>query len=220
MRGRFPRELVADSEVVAFLEGSRGNFRPVAASFGIKRVKGKESDVILKWVSAYVEIEKLSGQERERRRAEWLVRLMENSEFRWDGAAGWINDKAKPGDALRKLPAELVKRVEAVAFRDEPLGAGDELLLRELSETRPQEVIQRLRRYFAAAAAPEDQGKFEEPWRCLGAMTLLSQVAKMPEEFRRALEMAPLPNLSAPKARAEFIDRYLPAIEARLAKRE
>jgi hypothetical protein len=227
MRARYPRELIEGTEVIAFLMGPPGNFRPVAASYGIKKVRGKESDALLKLISEYVEIEKLSGEEKERRRAEWLVRLIENSEFRWDGAAGWIGERAKPGDALCKLPAELVKQVEAVAFRDEVLGAGDELLLRELSIARPKEVIERLRRYFAAATAtenlmlptPDKPGVFKDPWRCLGAMTLLCEVAGMSEEFRRDLEMAPLPNLSTAKARGEFIGRYLPAIESRLAGR-
>jgi hypothetical protein len=204
---------------IAFLTGSLGNYRPVALSFGTKVVRREKADTLLRFISEFVAIEKLPRSEREARRAEWLVRLIEEPSLRWDGAASWIGDNANPGEALKKLSPKLIERVEAVAFRDEPLAFGDDLLLRELAATRPRPVIRRVLRYLELASrkpANDTDAVFEEPWRCLGAVELLIQVAGMPPEFRERFRTASYPNLASSPSRAEFIDTYLPRIKARL----
>jgi hypothetical protein len=138
--------------------------------------------------------------------------------MRWDGAASWVYANFQPGDAVGKLSADLVKRVEAVAFRDEPLAEGDELLLQELATTQRQKVVRRLLRYFEVAKRPpiEEADALKQPWRCHGAMQLLVRVAEMPEAFKKRLDHAPYPDMSSAKARREFINTYLPEIEKRL----
>jgi hypothetical protein len=203
-------------KVVAFLFRSGGVYYPLTLSYGMKVVDPKQSKALLRFVSEFVEAEKLGHAEREHFKTEWMVRLMEYPPLRWHGAASWIDDRAKPGEALQKMTPELSKRIEAVAFRDEPLGDGDELLLRELAPARPQQVARRLLRYFEVAVRSDNQNKLAQPWHCHGAMQLLIQVGGMPAAFKERFEAAPYPDVSWPESRARFVNLYLPEIEARL----
>ncbi len=211
-----PPRLDRDSgHVLAFLSRQGGEYRPVAFKYGTKVVSRRQADILLRWISEFVATDKLAQPERETERDDWLVRLIEDPEWRWDGAASWM-DLEKPGEAVKKLPPNLAKRIEAVAFREEPLAAGDELLLRELAVARPKEATRRLLSYFQLAAQP---GPLPQPWRCYGAMELLIQIAGMPATFRNEFVKAPYPDFSSSHARAGFIRTYLPAIEARLKEK-
>jgi hypothetical protein len=202
--------------VVAFVYRQRGAYHPVAYSYGTKVLGRREADVLLRRAAELVATEKMSGSARERSRAEWFVKLMENPATRWDGAASWLYGSDHAGEALRKFPADLAKRVEAVALRDEPLGDGDDLLLRELAPAHAREVVQRVRNYFRFATKRDWDEAMEEPWRCLGAMELLIAITDMPPAFRERFRAAPYPNMSSAGERRNFIQAWLPEIETRL----
>jgi hypothetical protein len=205
-----------NTETVAFLYRQRGAYHPVAYSYGTKLLNRKDADNLLRYVAEFVATEKLSRKDRERARAEWYVKLIETPSMRWHGAASWLNENAKPGEALKKLPADLAKRIEAIALRDEPLLEGDEILLQEFSAAYPREVVGRLRRYFDVASHPCSDGPLEQPWHCIGAIQLLMRMADMPQSFRDQLDKGSYPNVSDSHARSEFINLYLPKIETRL----
>lgn len=202
--------------VVAFVYRQRGAYHPVAYSYGTKVLGRREADVLLRRAAEFVATEKMSKADRERGRAEWFVKLMENPATRWDGAASWLYKNGNAGEALRKLPPDLAKRVEAVALRDEPLGDGDDLLLREFAPAHAREVVRRVQSYFRFATKRDCDTPLEEPWRCLGAMELLIAIADMPPEFRERFKAAPYPNMSSAGARRDFIQTYLLEIETRL----
>ena len=213
-----PPAVGTDKTIVAFAYRQRGAYHPVAYSYGTRVLSRKDGEVLLRRVAELVATEKMRSSAREKSRAEWLVKLIETPDMRWDGAASWVYSNVKPGDAVKRLSADLVKRVEAVAFRDEPLGEGDELLLQELAATQRQKVVRRLLRYFEVAKRSpiNDDDILKQPWRCHGAMQLLVRVAEMPEAFKKRLDRAPYPDMSSSKARREFINAYLLEIEKRL----
>ncbi|HUS35463.1 MAG TPA: hypothetical protein VM680_08950 [Verrucomicrobiae bacterium] len=213
-----PPPVESDQTIVAFAYRQRGAYHPVAYSYGTRVLSRKDGEVLLRRVAEFVATEKMRSSERERSRAEWLVKLIETPEMRWDGAASWVYANDKPSDAVKKLSADLVKRVEAVAFRDEPLAEGDELLLQELAATQRRKVVRRLLRYFEVAKRSpiDDTDILKQPWRCHGAMQLLVRVAKMPEAFKKRLDRAPYPDMSTSMARRDFINAYLPEIQERL----
>jgi hypothetical protein len=213
-----PPAVITDKTIVAFLHRQRGAYYPVAYSYGTRELSRKDGEILLRRVAELVATEKMGRSARQRGRAEWLVKLMEDPATRWDGAASWVYDIELPGDALKKLEPDLAKRVEAVAFRNEPLGEGDELLLQELAPAHRRKVVHRLLRYFAVAKKSpiDEEDILQQPWRCHGAMQLLARVAHMPEVFKKQLDHAPYPDLSGARPRREFINVYLPAIEKRL----
>jgi hypothetical protein len=198
--------------VVAFLYKQGGAYYPVAYAYGTRVLRNNEAEQLLRNIGEFLAIEKMGRGERENARAEWYVKLIENPATRWDGAASWMNVSPTPGEALSKLSAELTRRLEAVAFRNEPLAQGDELLLREFAPSQPRKVVERLMRYFRVAGNEE----VEQPWRCHGAMELLARVAGMSEAFRQELNKAAYPDFSSVRARRDFIERYLPQIKKRL----
>jgi hypothetical protein len=204
--------------VIVFLYRQRGAYHPVAYSYGTKSLSGKEADIVLRWVGELVAADKMGGRERERYRAEWFVRLMENPTMRWDGVASWLSGSGKAGEALSKLPADLAKRVEAVAFRDEPLGGGDEMLLREFAPMHPKPVVRRILSYFSYARSWQSESELQEPWRCIGAVELLIRIAAMPKEFKDRFDASPYPDVGTPSARAQFFRAYLPEVEKRLTE--
>jgi hypothetical protein len=198
--------------VVAFLYKQGGAYYPVAYAYGTRVLRHNEAEQVLRNVGDFLAIDKMGRGDRENARAEWYVKLIENPETRWDGAASWMNESPRPGEALSKVATNLVRRLEAVAFRDEPLAQGDELLLREFAPSQPRKVVERLLGYFRVAGNEE----LEQPWRCHGAMELLARVAGMPEVFREELNKAAYPDFSTVAARRVFIERYLPQIKKRL----
>lgn len=207
---------VSAESVVVFLYRQRGAYHPVAYSYGTRVLGRKAGDELLRRVAEYVAMDKLSRREKERSRAEWFVKLMEDPATRWDGAASWIFGHEKDGEALKKLPADLAKRVEAVAFRDEPLADGDDVLLREFAPAHAKRVVRRVLRYFAAATKLDCKVAIEQPWRCSGAMELLIRIADMPAEYRERFANGPYPNLSDANARRSYVNVWLPEIETRL----
>lgn len=198
--------------MVVFLYRQRGPYHPVAYAYGTRIVGRKEGDRLLRYISEFV------GAKRQRARAEWFVKLIEDPERRWDGAASWVSEGANPGEAFAKLPPDLAARVEAVTFRNELLGPGDELLLRELAPAHRRKVVQRLRKYFSEAARPSrgDVEEFPQPWRCSVAMELLADVAGMSDAFKEGLAKSPYPDFSSSRKRRDFVENYLPAIDKRL----
>jgi hypothetical protein len=205
--------------MIVFLYWQHGAYHPVAYSYGTRLLKHKEADQILLLTGEFVEMDKLTRRvARQRNRAEWFIKLMENPDTRWDGAASCLYACSKQNQTLTNLPPDLFRRMEAVAFRDEPLGPGDDVLLPELAATHPRKVVERILNYFqTAAASPYDYPeKLPQPWRCYGAMQLLAKIADMPKEFIAGLNDAPFPNLSTPSARRDFIQTHLKEIQQRL----
>jgi hypothetical protein len=204
------------TSVLLFVYRQRGAYHPVAYSYGTKILSRKEADMILRQIAELIATEKLGARDRQRARAEWCVKLIENPAMRWDGAASWLYRSAKPGESLALLPPDLAARVRAVALRNEPLDEGDDLLLREFAPAHAREVVRRLLNYFQVAIDPSREGPLEQPWRCFGAMQLLMRIAQMPKPFMDRLDFGPYPDFSNSRARQDFIGAYLPDIQKRL----
>ena len=220
-RSPLPETDWATKSMIVFLYWQHGAYHPVAYSYGTRLLKHKHADQILRLTGEFVAMDKITRRlARQRNRSEWFIKLIENPDTRWDGAASCLYDYAKLNQNITNLPPDLFRRLEAVAFRNEPLGPGDEILLNELASVHPRQVAQRVLNYFNAAIIPSEdkQDNFPQPWRCHGAMQLLARVATMPEKFKTDLNNAPYPNLSTAESRKHFINNYLPEIQTRLTQ--
>ena len=218
-RAPVPETDWSEKSMIVFLYWQRGAYHPVAYSYGTRLLKRKQAEDILRLSGEFVSMDRLTRRlVRQRARTEWFVKLIENADTRWDGAASALYDYAKHNQTLTNLPPDLLKRIETVAFRNEPLGPGDEILLDQLASLHPRKVAHRILNYFNAAIVPsaDKQDNFPQPWRCHGAMQLLARIASMPEQFKTDFNNAPYPNLSTPQARQHFINTYLPEIHTRL----